>query len=340
MTTLSTVLFDFAANEARIYVGRSSVTQPLYKRKILAPRLKWKVAVSLFNTTENMWEPNACILPANGEKTNSTLVVFSTWLQPADQTQDWAPAIVAAASSNGGATFSPQKIIQDRPRSINGGQADPVCSSHGGECSRWLCGSEKIFRDCIRRLDGQLVAVDQLFDRRPDMVVSRAGRRDGKRIIRRLAQEVGLIALFVFDFLALVVRFAQMLAFADKPWLVASKTGVHLTFNSQFPYVASSFDRGVTWTLPMPLLTAASPDPYYYYYAGGAGTLADGSSVLLHVAIPTKLNHFKRFVLFFSRVHSAILRSTRRSRSDLLWPFSKTKARDGWLPLWQCWRSR
>ncbi len=79
-----------------------------------------------------------------------------------------------------------------------------------------------------------------------------------------------------------------MLQFADKPWIVASASGVHLTFNSQFPYVVSSRNGGATWTAPLPLLSGDLLDPYFYYYAGGAGTLEDGTAVLLHVGIPAK----------------------------------------------------
>jgi hypothetical protein len=79
-----------------------------------------------------------------------------------------------------------------------------------------------------------------------------------------------------------------LLQFADKPWIVASASGEHLTFNSQFPFVVSSRNGGATWTAPLALLSGAQLDPYYYYYAGGGGTLSDGTAVLLHIGIPTK----------------------------------------------------
>jgi hypothetical protein len=135
---LSTVLFDFDHNTAHVFVGQCAQTRPLFSQSIYRPPLSWKPAVSVFDPVENMWEPNACLLPStNGGFAD--LVILSTWLQPSDQTQSWAPAIVSTVSRDGGATFSEQEIIQDDPKSIIGGQADPVCSSHKGVVySAWM----------------------------------------------------------------------------------------------------------------------------------------------------------------------------------------------------------
>jgi hypothetical protein len=62
------------------------------------------------------------------------------------------------------------------------------------------------------------------------------------------------------------------LQFADKPWIVANSVSgvVNVVFNSQFPYVVSSFDKGRSWTAPL-LMDNEITDPYYYFYAGGGG---------------------------------------------------------------------
>ena len=80
---------------------------------------------------------------------------------------------------------------------------------------------------------------------------------------------------------------SSALSFADKPWIVANPVSgnVHVVFNSQFPFASTSIDEGKTWSTPI-LLDKEIKDPYYYFYAGGGGTLGDGTSVALFVAIP------------------------------------------------------
>ncbi len=243
-STLSSFIVNTVENVVHIFDNSLPNSTSLYQMPLFEP-LAWSPPSSLWNSSWNTWEPNLCLL-------NGVLTVFSTWLQPSDQTQAWAPAIVTKASKDLGVSFSKSLFLENDP-SIPGGQADPVCStdfSSGTMFAAWM----------------------------DNWCLSVAATQDG------FSWSSPVMAVKTLNNSS-EVRNGSTLQFADKPWIIASPREVNLVFNSQFPYAVTSADHGQTWGEPF-LMDDEILDPYYYWYAGGGGTFSDGSCVSVFVVIP------------------------------------------------------